>query len=744
MREFPKAIGPGAGPGVIPRPGPTRPQRHRAERLPAGWRGVILAIGILAAARLGAPGTAVASCFYPAEEIAQAHALRARLLDRVRGLAEALDPAAKAPLGPEAAAGLRQQLQALERAEAGNPFYHWAVGEVRHRAGDPGAAADFNRATAAARNQPLVHWLLWEAYLDRGQFPEADAELSALQEIYLGWGLMQFPQLGDRLVQRARLALGRGSFQEAAILLERSIDSDPSQATPHYLMARLLWRLEKGNLPRALRFLADGTVLAWQSRDTRQLLLGNLLGDAIHAFHLGLGVLAAIVVFRCRRLVAHDARHLSRQRLTPAARAALLTVLLVPVVVGLGIFWGALLLLVLCAPYLRGRDRLAVSAMVLVLCLLPAAYRQVARDDLTSGSPKAVLAEDMEAGARGEECVAQVRRWMLENPDTYIPPYLLGLAYRRRGELTAAARELVRATAMAPGRPAPWVALGNVRHLQGDGDGALAAYEKAGAPPANSALAHRNIAFIALERLEFERARQEFEEAFRLDPHLLSVVSSPRLARAGGFLADERLGEADLREALAPGRSRERVLAAAIGARTVGRFPLLALPVAAGVILLAFWGMARWGARLAQARACQQCGKVFCPRCQASVPAGALCAACAAVVHLRQGIGASLKIQRRWEVEQFQERRRRTVSILAPFPGLGHLYLGRTVGGLLLLLPTLFLLSQLVVGHLFWRPLPLPPEMSWPLGVATEVPLLLILSGVSVLRAARLVRAEEA
>jgi tetratricopeptide (TPR) repeat protein len=710
----------------------------------ANWRRVILAAGMLAAAWLGAPEIAAASRFYRAEEIAQAHALRARVMDRVPGLAEALDPAAKAPLAPDAAAGLRQQLQALERAEADNPFYHWAVGEVRHRAGDAGAVAEFTRAAAAARNQPLIHWLLWEAYLDRGQFSEADAELGVLQEIYLSWGLMQFPQLADRLVRRARVALARGSFQEAAILLERSIDSDPSQPTPNFLMARLLWRLEKGNLPRALRFLADGTVLAWQSRETRQLLLGNVLADVIPAFHLGLGVLATIVVFRCRRLVAHDARHLFRLRLTPAARAAMLAALLVPVAVGLGIFWGALLILVLCAPYLRGRDRLGVSAMVLVLCLLPAAYRQLARNCLVGGSPKAVLAEEAEAGARGEESVAQIRRWILENPDTYVPPYFLGLVHKRRGEMAAAARELVRATALAPGRPAPWVALGNVRHLQGDKDGALAAYEKAGAPPPNSALAHRNIAFIALERLEFERARQEFEEAFRLDPHLVSVVSSPRLARAGGFLADERLGEAELREALAPGGAQEEALAAAIGAGTIGRFPLRGLPVAAAGILLAFWGMARWGARLAQARACQQCGKVFCPRCQATMPAGPLCASCAAVVHLREGIGASLKIQRRWEVEQFQERRRRTVSILALFPGAGHLYLGRTLGGLLLLLPALFLLSQIVVGHLFWRPLPLPPEMSWLLSVATEVPLLLILCGISVLRAARLLRAEEA
>ncbi len=705
--------------------------------------GLILATMALVVAGVSAPTAEAASRFYRDEEIAQAHALRGRVLDRVPGLAEAVKPLAMSSLAPDAAANLLQELKALARAEADNPFYFWAMGEVRRRAGDAGAAADFARAAAAAKNQPLIHWLLWEAYLDRDQFPEADAELGALQEISLSWGLRQFPRLGERLVRGARLALAEGSFQEAAILLERSMDSDPSEAAPHFLMARLLWRRDKRNVLLALRFLVGGTILAWQSRITRQVLLGNLLGDLIHAFQLSLGVLAVVLVFRCHSLAAHDARHRFRLRLAPAGQVALLVALLLPFALGLGIVWTALLILVLCAPYLRGRDRAVFSIMMLVLGLLPIANREVARANLIAASPRAILAEEVEAGARGEESLAQVRQWSSEAPGAFVPTYLQGLLQKRRGELAAAEQALRRATGLAPGRPAPWVALGNVRSLQGDRDGALEAYAKAGTALAGSALAHRNMAFIYLERFEFDRARQEFEEAFRLDPRLVSAVSSPRSARAGAFLADERLGDTELREALTPSRPQEEALAAAIGVGTLGRVPLRALPLAAGVALLAFWVVARWGRGIAQARSCDQCGKVFCRRCQTGMPAEQLCAACAAVIHLRQGIGASLMVQRRWEVEAFQERRRWVVGILGLcLPGAGHLYLGRPLGGFLLLLPALFFLSQLFVGTLVWRPLPLPSEMSGLLGAVTVVPLLLILGAVSVLRCLRLTAAE--
>lgn len=708
-------------------------------------RRLILGAVVLGAACLAVPDAAVASRYFPGEEIARAHGLRVRVLGRVPGLAAAVGAAGGDALAPAAADDLLQQLKALERAEAENPFYHWALGEVRRRAGDAAAAADFERATAAAKAHPLVHWLLWEAFLERDQLVEADRELAALQEIHLSWGLARFPRLSERLVREARLAASRHAYPKAVRLLKRAMDSDPSQAAPHLLMAKVLWGSDKANVPSALRSLAAGIHLAWQSRGTRQLILGNLLGDLILAFQLGLGIFALVLFLRCQGLLTHDLRHGFLGRFTPPGRMALVAIaLLLPVFLGLGLFWTILLSLILWAPYLRGRERLTVAALLVALGFLPAAYRGVARYHLLAASPQAVLAEEVEAGARGGEILDQLRQWARHDPRHYMPAYYLGVVHRRRGELDAGAEELRRATELTSGRSAPWVALGNIRSLQGDKDAALEAYGKATSLTGNSAPGHLNAGLLYAERFHFDRARREFEEAIRLDPRLASALSASQQARAGGFLADERLGASEIWEPFSPGDSQQEALAAAIWTGMLRHVPLQVLPLVAGAALVALGVAALWGRRAPHARRCEQCGKVFCARCQTTIPADRLCSACAALATLREGIAAPVKIQRLRDAEEFQDRRRRMVAILAlSLPGAGHLYLGRTLGGLLLLLPALFTLSELFVGRLLVPQLRIPSDLAWLMGGVTMVPLLAALYAVSAFRCARLLGEKE-
>lgn len=696
------------------------------------------AMGVMAWGVVGPPYVQ-ASRDFRGEEIAQAHGMRSRVLGQVPGLAEAVDPAATAPLDPDRGAALLRRLQALARAEGDNPFYHWASGELRRRLGDAaGAEADFARALAAARNRPLLHWLLWEAYLERNQFVEAEQELAALQEIYAHLGLVRFPHLADRLVREARLALAGKDYAKAARLVERAIEIDASGVAPQLLQATILWQSDPTNAFLALQALIKGTFLAWRSTGAKQVLLGNILAHVAMAFQLALGVLAVVLFLRCNRLLSHDLGHAIR--LPAGGQAALTIVVLLPLALWLGLFWAALLLFLLVAPYLGRGERVAVSAMLVALFLLPVTYRAVARFYLLGGSPRAVLAEEAEAGARGDEVLAQVRQWAAEVPNHYIPTYYLGLMHKRRGEVGPAAAALKRAVELVPDRAPPWVALGNVLYQQDQKDAALAAYERAAAAPGNSAVAHLNAGFLYAERFQFDRSRAEFDEAFQRDPKLASLVTGAREGRRGSFLADDRVAASEVWGTLWPGQPEEDALAEELWGRLLRGVPLDALPVAALGLLSAFWFVATWGGRVAQARPCPQCGKVFCGRCQMISPDERACASCATVGNLRVGLAAPLKIQRLREAERFRESLRRTVGTLAfCLPGAGHLYLGRTSSGMALLLPALFILTELVGARLLPQ-VRVPAGLAWLLGAMTAVPLLLALYAVSVLRCTRLLR----
>jgi tetratricopeptide (TPR) repeat protein len=654
----------------------------------------------------------------------------------VPGLAEAVDPAGAAPLNADLSAALLRRLQALARTEGDNPFYHWASGELRRRAGDAAAEADFARASAAARSRPVLHWLLWEAYLERNQYAEAEQELAALQEIYSHLGLVRFPQLADRLVREARRALAGKDYSKAARLVERAIDIDASGVAPQLLLATILWQWDPANAFLALRALLTGAYLAWRTTGAKQLLLGNLLANLAMAYQLALAILAVVLFLRCHRLLSHDLGHAIR--LPAGGQAALTIVVLIPVVLWLGLFWAALLLFVLVAPYVGRGERVAVSAMLVALFLLPVTYRAVAHFYLLGGSPRAVLAEEAEAGARGDEVLAQVQQWAAEAPGHYIPSYYLGLVHKRRNEVGPAAEALKRAVELAPDRAAPWVALGNVLYLQEKKDAALAAYERAAAAPGNSAVAHLNAGFLYAERFQFDKSRAEFDEAFQRDPKLASLVIGARDGRRGSFLADDRLASAEVWGTLWPGQPEEDALAEELWGRKLRGVPLDALPAAAATLLGAFWIGATWGGLLGQARPCPQCGKVFCGRCQLISPEERACASCATVGSLRVGLAAPLKIQRLREAERFRERQRRAVGVLAfCLPGAGHLYLGRTLAGMALLLPALFILTELLGARLLPQAR-IPAGMAWLLGAMTAVPLLLVLYGVSILRCNRL------
>jgi tetratricopeptide (TPR) repeat protein len=686
------------------------------------------------------PPLAAANRDFRSEEVAQTHGLRARVVGQVPGLAKALEPTATGALQPAEAADLLRRLQALARAESGNPFYYWAVGQVRRRAGDAaGAEADFTRAAAAARNLPLLHWLLWESYLERNQMPEADREMIFLQEIYADLGLTRFPQLADRLVREARLALAAQDYPKAARLAERAGEMDPTAALPHLLRAQILWKGGWGNALPALRSLAAGTVLAWKSGRDRLLLLGSLLAKLIVAFQLALGVVGVILFLRCHRLLSHDLSHAIR--LPTGGSFALTMVVLLPAVLWLGIFWTVLLLLLFVAPYASRGERLVVTAMLLGLLVLPLGYRTQARLQLLGDSPRAVLAEEVEAGARGDEVLAQIREWAAQTPTHYLPAYYLGLVHKRRGEIAEATQALKRAVDLAPNRPAPWVALGNVLYQQGNKDGALAAYERAIAAPGNSAVAHLAAGSLFVERLQFDRSRSEFDEAFRRDPGLISLMMVAREGRKRSFLPDDRVSSSEVWGTLWPGQPGAEALAQDLWGERLRGVPLETLPMAAVAVLMAFWVLASAGRRVGQARPCPQCGKVFCGRCQMLSPEERACAACATVGNPRLGLAAPLKIQRMREAERFRELQRRVAEVLAVFlPGAGHMYLGRTFTGLLLLLPSLFFLTQLFGERFLSMTLRVPPTMAWLVGALVVVPLLVLLYAVSVLRCTRLLR----
>lgn len=95
----------------------------------------------------------------------------------------------------------------------------------------------------------------------------------------------------------------------------------------------------------------------------------------------------------------------------------------------------------------------------------------------------------------------------------------------------------------------------------------------------------------------------------------------------------------------------------------------------------------RKGAFGARAGFCRKCGDTFSGRNKDKSDYEAFCPACVAIYIKQEGVAPNVRLEKNFEVESHQRRRRIIKSVLAVlFPGFGHLYLGQALTALGLLL----------------------------------------------------------
>lgn len=676
-----------------------------------------------------APGPAEALLSVPEAELAEARTLRDRIADAVPEL-EGLSRL-RGRADPQAMAALQQRLAALQGKEQANPFFHWALGEVRRLSQGPEAARpSFEEAMRLAGNRAAIHWLFWDDLLGEGLDAEAEREYRTLQGISVTWGLWRTPRLAERLLREARRAAATGDGPRALALASQAIESDPRWWEAYLLRARILWGTDKAQVVAAALDLATGVVQAWRSPWISYRLMGSTLAGLLLAVLLALLLYAAVLVFKYHPLLAHDLSEGRLAKLPGRAHSSLaLLLILLPLATGLGLYWSALFALVILAPYSLDRERVVASALLVLAALLPLGYLALSQWHLAQASPRLATAAEAEAGGRGEDLVAAAEAWAREEPQRGLPQYYLGLVRKRRGELAQAQVHLAQAVSLAPRLAPAQVALGNVLYLQGDLEGAEAAYLRAVGLQPRIASARANLGQLYAQRLQLDRANRELTETAALDPAMASLLSRHRGQSASGesVLVDEPVDLRSLWGAM-PSAADAGRLADALWGGLLRWVPLMASPLAWLAGVGGLWSVTLWRRRRGFARGCRNCGKPFCPKCQTSIREEHYCPSCAAVFRVKEGVAAYVKVRRIREVEEWQSRRRRRHGILGVlFPGAGHLYAGDTVGGIIMLLLAVICLNQIALLDLLAPALDfpslLPSSIRWGL---LGVPLLLL------------------
>jgi len=649
-------------------------------------------LGVLFALPVGVS----AQRLFPAAEVQEAHGLRQRVLAET---AELDSEAAKERrrLSPETLASLQQRLTGMQEREANNPFFAWAQGEVlRQSQGVEPAARWFERARQLAGSRFLIHWLLWQDFLQRDLRDEATREEKALRNLQLTWGLSRFPLLSGELMRRGSEAAARGDFSRAQAFYDGAVANTPE--SPDALMGRaaVRWQADKGAVLAVGRDLVQGVLHAVRGGRWAGQLASNILLSLQVAWLVAIGVLAVIFLLKSHVLFAHDLGEQLLARVpAPVQGTLVLLVVLLPLVLGLGLLWSALVALVFIGPHLTRREQVMVSIFIAGLVLLPMGYRWVAATHVLAASPELGTARAIEEGARGEGMVRDLQAWVQAAPQAGLPEYYLSLVRKRRGELAEAEGAVGQALQRLPGVGFPLVAQGNLLYLQGRPAEAEAAYRRAAEMLPASPAVQVNLVALYTQRLLLDQSKDALSRAQRLDPFTVGMVSDLHSAGATVVVLDEPVPWVSLAATLTPSPTTVQAVAEGLWGAPLRGVRLDQVPLVAILVLAAFWMHVVIRSRFPPVRRCIQCGTPFCSKCQVMVKEKEYCRSCASVFRSREGVAAFVRIRRQQEGEDWARRERVRSGLLGSLlPGGSDLYRGRTLIGLLLALPAIWLVLE--------------------------------------------------
>ena len=515
-----------------------------------------------------------------------------------------------------------------------------------------------------------------------------------LLELKAELGLENLDDYAAAEVRAARRALEASRVAEAIPRAELAVKLAPDLAGAHLALARARLAADPAQPAAASSAARAGLAALLRAPDTARALLADVLAAALLAAGITAALTVSLLLARRLRAVVHDFRHLPLVRHATPLQATFLAlvVLVAPFALRLGPAAALGVVALAAALHLGARERVVASAALVALALMPWGAEVAAR--LTAW-PGTLAADVYEIEHGGGDAAPVARLEALAARGELPAPALLALGrhHKRRGHLDQALG-FYRAAGAA--RPEALVGIGNVRLLQGDADGAKAAYlaavdaATARRDPTALAAAHYDLSKVLLRQSALDQSQRARDSAAAEDAALLARYGSDEDFRANRWLIDVPVPPADLRALAdddAPVAVREAVRARLAGPLPRAAWPWAPLAAAAAVALLALVRR-----RASPSHACDRCGRPVCRRCDAV--SGSLCGQCVNVFLKRAVVDPRDRTRKELQVQRHAVARRRVVRLLAVLCcGAGHLWRGEAARGALVALLTAFLVA---------------------------------------------------
>jgi tetratricopeptide (TPR) repeat protein len=544
----------------------------------------------------------------------------------------------------------------------------------------------FSEGSCAA--EPQISKEIEKEWFLREKNPES---MKNIREKGLDEGIGNIEEISASLVTEGYRTLKNDS-EKAMTLFHEAKELSPDYPPAYYASGKAYWKHSAFNIFKTLDEFLSGFKASFRNFWWSFFTVGNISIALIISALLSFLLFSILMVIRYFPLLKHDIRERLTQVPSLIFKLSPFFIIALFLFLNPGFIYLYLLVLILLWPYFSVREKGIGLFSLAFLAFIPLIIPLLLLFVSAQSSPGLKAIVEINKGWTDKRGIADLEDHLKNNPEDKEALLSLALAKKRSGSFTEALTLFKNLSDVESFSDRAYNNIGNVYAARKNFEGAIANYNKALEKNPNLVSAHYNLSQVYRETLMFDEGEKEYEEARKIDPDLLKTFSSLKGQSFNRLVIDEGLRKSEIwRNAINRTNANEK-LAESIWMKFMKWVPLRKGQY---LFLLLFLFFLAYGLILRKGHSvysCIKCGNVVCVRCQLERTDQDLCEQCHKILILMEGSSQD-RVAKILELRRFSDRKMGILEGLMFFPGIGHLYEGKSIRGTIFVFLFTFLFS---------------------------------------------------
>jgi tetratricopeptide (TPR) repeat protein len=520
-----------------------------------------------------------------------------------------------------------------------------------------------------------------------------------LVDVMLNSGVANLPDFSSALVIEAKSAFKKGLNEEAVALCEQAVTLSPRMSKFYFELSDMHFR--DLSIVKGISTYFNAVKVRMRSFMDSMLYNTNLLLFILTIIIIFIVTYTVLIALKYLKLFYHDISHLFPRSLkSTIVRLYTIAMFLLPLLLGLGIFWQFIYLIILGFIYGTKKEKYVFYVIAVLIALIPVITISTLEMDTFINSDEIKNIYQANQGTWYRKTEDNLERRLNKRPDDTDLLLSLGLISKRRRDYNQAEKYYLKGLEINPDSYELNVNLGNVYLAVNNIDKALKQYKKAAEIDPENGTVHYNLNTLYLREVLLDDAATEFQLAMDLSPDIVYYyseimnTSSPNFNR---MVIDEQVSKKNFKDRYNRYSKSVKGIASKILPFQIKAMPYEKIPLVSAILIVIMIFLHILNKSYAFTSVCQKCGGAVCYKCQRTISDNKLCSQCYYIIVKREGVDPKSRIIKMLQIKNYVTRRIVTSKLLTfIFPGTGHLLKGYTLRGVVFsLLSIIFVLNIL-------------------------------------------------